>query len=325
LRHGAIKPLTSLRFFAAFMVLAHHYWGFAAGYGGVSFFYVLSGYVLTINYRGRVGTADGRLEFWWRRIARIYPLYLLTFLISIPVLNSGAHAVPFNVLALQSWIPKEPIYFSFNAPSWSISDEFFFYACFPLLLPLISVAPGKRVGAAAGVLIAVAAATALVHPQGLMDDPTHFIFYIFPPMRLVEFTFGIALALRPLKAGGLKAEIGALILALAGIALAYSQLPGSLTASIIFWPGAIAMVAVFSASEGPIAKLLSRRLFVLLGEASFALYMIHYPLRQYHFAGSIITAAVAVAGSVVLFLWFEKPAQRWMLNLPLGRVPVPAP
>jgi peptidoglycan/LPS O-acetylase OafA/YrhL len=221
-------------------------------------------------------------------------------------------------------MPYEGIYFGLNYPAWSISDEMFFYGCFPFLLPLLTPAPWKRVGAAAGTLAVIAAMAGLLRPQSLLDDPTHFIFYIFPPTRLVEFAFGIALALRPLNACGFKVEIGAVTLALLGLALAYLQLPGSLSASMIFWPGAIAMVAVFSASEGPLSKLLSMRLFVLLGEASFALYMIHFPLRQYHFAGTLVTAAVSLAGSVALFLWFEKPAQRWMLKLPLARVPVAA-
>ena len=69
-----IKPLTSLRFFAALMVLASHYWKFEAGFSGVTFFYVLSGYVLAINYAGKLVTQGDRRLFWWKRFARIYCL-----------------------------------------------------------------------------------------------------------------------------------------------------------------------------------------------------------------------------------------------------------
>src|SRR6476619_697205 len=118
------------------MVVAHHYFGFKAGYSGVSFFYVLSGYVLTLNYRDKVGTWSGRWHFWWKRVARIYPLHVLTLVISIPIALSRTGWLV-NLALLQSWVPKASFYSSFNAPAWSISNEAFFYATFPALLALL--------------------------------------------------------------------------------------------------------------------------------------------------------------------------------------------
>jgi hypothetical protein len=135
-----IKPLTSLRFFAALMVLAHHYFGFMAGFSGVTFFYVLSGYILAVNYAGKVGSwAEIRL-FWWKRFARIYPTHLLTLIATLP-LGSSLAILPLNLLLIQSWIPVQGVYFSFNGPSWSISNEAAFYAAFPLLIVLVT--PGR--------------------------------------------------------------------------------------------------------------------------------------------------------------------------------------
>ena len=96
-----IAPLTSLRFFAAMMVVAHHYWGFAAGMSGVTFFFVLSGYVLAINYADCVSTPAERRLFWWKRFARIYPTHALTFLLALPVGGTAASGAA-NLLLMQS-------------------------------------------------------------------------------------------------------------------------------------------------------------------------------------------------------------------------------
>lgn len=308
-----ILPLTSLRFFAALMVVAHHYWGFQAGYAGVSFFYVLSGYVLTLNYRGEVDSWHQRLEFWWKRVARIYPLHLLTILMAVP-LGVSHISGPLNLMLLHSWVPVRWVYFSLNVQSWSISNEAFFYACFPTLLAVLSVAPVKRVTAWAATFLLLAGSVALLAPQPLMVAPTHFLFYIFPLTRLIEFAAGMALALRPARRWKLGGEIAALGLMGAGVALAYAELPGSLSASVIFWPASVALVRVFSASQGPLGRLLSHPSLVLLGEASFALYMVHYPLLQYRFAPAWLTAVAAVGLSLLLHRYFEKPVQKWLLT-----------
>lgn len=82
---------------------------------------------------------------------------------------------------------------------------------------------------------------------------------------------------------------------------------------MFFIPTSAALVYVFARSEGPIARLLSNRQLVLLGDASFMLYMIHWPLM--HYLGTAWWVAVlAVALSVALFLWFEKPIQQKLLS-----------
>jgi peptidoglycan/LPS O-acetylase OafA/YrhL len=172
-----LDALTSLRFLAAFHVVLFHWaptlagksaaaisrlthnepaavglvaMGFAratvnilrVGPWSVSFFFVLSGFILVYNYgddRRPLNTA----RFWVARLARIYPVYLLGFFLAMPfVLNSlwqaheHAHqAVTAGFLAVtlsQSWVPRFATFW--NIPAWSMSDEAFFYALFPILL-----------------------------------------------------------------------------------------------------------------------------------------------------------------------------------------------
>ncbi|MEW6340920.1 MAG: acyltransferase [Paraburkholderia sp.] len=163
----ALKPkihaLTSLRFLAAFGILALHYrdmlgrlpdWfmrTLIAGEYGVTFFFVLSGFILTYNYfgwfRGSFGEARA-WKFFRLRFARIYPLYLVGLLLDAPwhlierfrvgqLANSGAEfwaSWLLNLCGLQAWVPATPYAMVFNTPSWSLSAEFFFYATFPFVM-----------------------------------------------------------------------------------------------------------------------------------------------------------------------------------------------
>lgn len=304
-----VHSLTSLRFIAAMMVVAHHYWGFEAGYAGVGFFFVLSGYVLALNYEGRVGTWAERQDFWFRRFARIYPTHLLTFLFALP-LGASLATLPANLALLQSWIPVGSFAMSVNKPSWSISNEAFFYALFPLLLGI----RWRTLALWGAGLLALALLWPLGEAftvRGLEIRPTHWFFYVFPPVRLFEFALGVALVGVRGKTNGVH-EVGAIALAAASI-LALPLLKPSIGWAIFFIPASAALVYVFARGEGPISRLLSNRWLVLLGDASFMLYMIHWPLM--HYLGTAWwVAALAVALSVALFLWFEKPAQRKLLG-----------
>jgi len=319
-----ILPLTSLRFVAAILVVLQHYAGFAAGHAGVSFFYVLSGFVLALNNADKVETWPERRRFWVRRVARIYPTHLLTLALTVPLLGIAWSSLPLNVLLLHSWVPREWVYFGYNGPSWSISNEAFFYALFPFL---VAMARPKLLAIWGLALLALAAAASILLPGTTLQDPTiKFAFYIFPLTRLLEFMLGIALARlptrRPLHIG---AELGALALAGLGLALVYAPPPGAFAGSLIFIPGAVALVYVFANSRGPLAKLLSLPLLVLLGEASFALYMLHVPLKLYVPEAPWYLGPLAVLLSVLVYKGFELPMQKLVLrtfraNQPLSKV-----
>ena len=149
----AIRPrlpaVTSLRFFAAFHVALFHlnemgaitgpHWlkTFAGiGYVGVSFFFVLSGFILVYTYAGRNVVLG---EFYQTRFARIYPAYLFSLVLTFPFFCFGALKmhVPFFyfaeqhftlsavlvLLLLQSWVPQAAL--SWNAVAWSRSSKRF--------------------------------------------------------------------------------------------------------------------------------------------------------------------------------------------------------
>ncbi|HWX34972.1 MAG TPA: acyltransferase, partial [Steroidobacteraceae bacterium] len=144
-----LAALTSLRFLAAAAIVYHHVMGawafprvpqfhFAQG---VSFFFVLSGFILTYRYPVLRDWREIR-RFWLARFARIWPAHATSLVIVVAtataILSSfDGTNLPFyvatNLLMVQSWIPSKAAV-SLNGPSWSISTEFAFYLMFPLLI-----------------------------------------------------------------------------------------------------------------------------------------------------------------------------------------------
>jgi len=304
------------------MVVSHHYFGFEEGYAGVTFFYVLSGYVLTVNYP-HLESPAARRAFWRKRFARIYPNHLLMLAFSVPVATGTLLALGAHLLLIQSWVPIWSVYFAFDAPSWSISNEAAFYAAFPWLLAWLRPAPSVRIFALGSAVAGFAAAWSILLPRQTLDSSaTHFLFYIAPPLRLLEFALGVGLATTQRSAIGARHEVAALVI----VALSFViPAPPAFKAALVFIPAGVALVYVFSQSQGPLARALSSRALVLLGDASFALYMIHYPLRQYvlRWAGwstgvAMLTALAAIALSVLMFRYFEKPMQRRLLRPPIS-------
>jgi peptidoglycan/LPS O-acetylase OafA/YrhL len=145
-----INSLTATRAFAAILVFIHHYGGeiypftllpavFRSGNIAVSYFFVLSGFVLYITYRDRkISYAD----YIKRRIGRIYPTYIVALLLSVIVLAAyynyslssvrSAKEIGLSALLLQAYVPSYPL--TLNGPGWSISVEMLFYFVFPAAL-----------------------------------------------------------------------------------------------------------------------------------------------------------------------------------------------
>jgi peptidoglycan/LPS O-acetylase OafA/YrhL len=315
-----IRPLTSVRFVAAFMiVLAHSSASGLFGFqfsermhyvlgAGVSFFFVLSGFIIAHTY----GVLENRAEmmrFWSARFSRIWPTHALTFFLCLAVIPStqwmpggGSPLWPAlsNLTLTQALLPIPQYYFSFNAPSWSISTEAYFY----LLYPIAAVALAWRAWApvalgAAGVGVMIAAAWLFEVPSLGADNLTqatvHGLISTSPVTRFFEFACGMAAASlwpylkqrpAPDVGAGTSLEIAAVLLAVVsivvlqdvGVALATYGVPEALTMWIRLGASAIpfaAFILVLALERGAVARLLSVRAMVILGEVSFAMYMLH--------------------------------------------------
>lgn len=314
-----LRALTGLRFVAAFQVLAYHalapraaspFWMrslVGSGYVGVSLFFVLSGFVLTYTYHDalRDGTATRR-AFVAARVARIYPVYLLSLLVALPPLfwllaSKGlrmdwgwfTQLVAAYAGLVQAWDPRRACVL--NCPAWSLSDEAFFYLAFLFVLPVVARWGVRRLlfaAAAAYALSLLAPALYLVlRPDGGAGEPVAAqtagrwlsVVKYNPLVRLPEFVMGVVAGrLFLLEGNGTRPwhawlEAGA-VAALLALLLGSVWIPYPLLHNGLLAPVFAALVYALARGAGPVSRALSTRPVVRLGAASFALYILHVPL-----------------------------------------------
>ncbi|PWJ40935.1 acyltransferase family protein [Sediminitomix flava] len=349
-----IDSLTFLRFLAAFIVVIFHLgkgtW-FTSTFGRiatsgpqmVSFFFVLSGFVMVLSQFRKPNFSIK--EYYFNRFIRIYPLYLFGIIIIYPFksIASDGYALLLNLFTLQSWFPPYPL--SFNGPSWSISVEAFFYMLFPFILYYIKNAKPRVIYVFMFSLF-IWGVTQLIHIN-LLNKPfyngpngvPHQLIYYLPISHLGSFLLGITAAYLFLRLEAWKTVIKPSnpIYTVLALVLMYSvlllepkivsvigyRLPfGGSFHSLIF----SFCIFVIAASDNIMTKVLSNRVFVFLGEISFAIYLLHSPLYKIYkeyFQSYIITKGFSKTGELLIFLtamifissivyvFYEKPISRY--------------
>ncbi len=373
-RRDRLAALTGLRFAAAFGILLFHYGGpLVAGLpqwvervriGGhiwVGLFYVLSGFVLAWANPEPMGAAERR-TFYVARFARLYPAYLLAFVLIAPfalerwqgggpvALAKAAIVATACLLLLQAW--ATPIARLWNPPGWSTSVVAAFYAAFPYLAARL--ARLSRRGLALFVLGAWGASLAFpllylaLRPDGPVDpavltweEPFWLEALKFHPVaRAGEFAFGVALGLlhhRGLDLGRAGGAVAAAALACVVALLAWGGAPYVLLHNGLAIPLFAVAILGLAPGAGGTAKLLASPAAKALGDASFALYALQEPLWLWtrrlvaEDPGAAPSAAFvagftvfAIAVSVVVSRSFERPARRALRALLGDRLRVPA-
>ncbi|MBI1756178.1 MAG: acyltransferase [Fimbriimonas ginsengisoli] len=358
-----LPALTSLRFFAALHVVLHHHAWLAArqqstragltgavfnavdvGFVAVSFFFVLSGFILAYTYLPQVerGSFSPR-GFWLARFARLYPAYFVSLLPGIGFVAAvvttsgvgfGALLVATKFTMLHAWLPSTAR--GWNDPTWSLSVEALFYALFPLIV--VGVARLPRRGllpallGAAFLVFAVCALRAWMDARGiggLRPEEIDRLFARLPLARLPEFLVGVLLGRHFLESplSARRAQLGlygwgALVL----VGLAFSRsIPGSLMGSGALLVPFAGLVFCAASADGPMIRLLSARWMVLLGEASYSVYLFHVPVHSLlvrvwrpglgpleYGAGLIVDVLAVVLVSIAVYLLVEVPGRRWI-------------
>jgi peptidoglycan/LPS O-acetylase OafA/YrhL len=365
-RAGKIDSLTGLRFIAAAMIVVHHS---RALFGeplrhfalnqGVAFFFVLSGFILTYVYPELPNRrALGR--FFVARVARIWPAHAATFALTLALglhaIAGGAPSNPTPVIAIgnlamvHAWVPAKSWFFSFNAVSWSISTEFFFYLVFPLLIAGFARNWWWK-ALACGALLAgmIAFCTWLNPPRSIHALPDQVsragILYIGPLTRLAEFCLGMLTALLwkrralPRKIHGGVAtvfEAGAVGLCVGAIALLsmredISRRVGEYWATYLHNAGAAPafalLIFVFASQLGSLSKICGSAPMILLGEISFSVYLLHQLLLRWAYAHQelwrhfgqapfqVVFWIVLLLASWAMWRWVEGPSRRALMRL----------
>jgi peptidoglycan/LPS O-acetylase OafA/YrhL len=340
-----VAALTGIRGVAALYVVFYHYFSpvelrsrllsvLGHGYLAVDLFFILSGFIMALNYAemfsGGVSFSNFR-KFLLRRFARIYPLYLLTLLIATTLIATGRldfqgkslmqTFVP-NLLMIQNWGNWESI----ETPAWSISTEWFAYLFFPFLIARIAGTSRTWIG----ILFACS--------FGTLGWLTLYSHHQFDPLKLLDQPHGPASILRCLsefmlgmlafkvqsaRRGSFARWTNALSIISVIIIFVLLCIPKSDLAVVMIFP--VLIVALY-AGDSIINRILGSRLFELLGLLSFAVYLLHYTLVPFlgaldaHFreAGRshahtwavAIVLPILMLGSAVIYYCFEVPARK---------------
>ena len=327
-----VESLTVFRFIAAIFVVTFHFGG-VAGLGGifktghqmVTFFFVLSGFVMVMAYYKKDNFEFN--AFWFARIARIAPVYFLAMVLAIvfPIYkgvegeNISVVSILLHMSFLQAWIPPYPL--SINSPAWSLSVEAFFYLVFPFILVFI-----RRINLSVKYLFLVSLAIWLVsqivtfiimnspqygEPPNIFSD----IIYYFPLLHLCSFLLGVSAGVWFLNNSQFKSNKFSIIFFLAISSITFMalnnleyiekylnpdmklfHLDGSFYAPLF-------VVFIISLALLPeyMDKILSNRFFVLLGNSSYSLYILHGPIAIFFIQFILPNVSMPIAH---LFYWY---------------------
>jgi peptidoglycan/LPS O-acetylase OafA/YrhL len=360
-----LPALTGLRFVLGIWVILHHLTGkemlldqwnqtlpFAVqsilrgGYLAVQTFFLLSGFVLAQSYSTTRWNRHTLKRFAIARFARIYPAYLLSliliswFALKFLLKPGRSFAQKAAVLGdyafvLQGWTGSLKV--GWNTPAWSLSCEFFFYLCFPLLFLWLGRGGLARILSALGacfvipILLAHAGVPAIWKPIHHLSDfaagiAAARIFGLLPQSGLMMKRLGFWLSTGALAAG-------------AAFIVYPHVLDGTMmNLNTVLRPLNVALLIGLATGGGFVVRLLSTELAGYLGKASYSMYILHIPLlwwfSQYTFFRfgatppawtGFLFIALVIGISIAALEFVETPANRWIRDWSSSRLPAPQP
>ena len=332
--------LTISRFFAALWVVFLHLYilmpaglqsssflsrnpMFKLGFLGVTFFFVLSGFILGKLYPGKVN----KESFYLKRFLRIYPSYfiVLAVLVAIPILEfprTIAYCAPVFLL-FNAWIPSASQ--NLLGPAWSLTCEAFFYLIYPFVSKTI-LRKDKSISLPIIVLTFVPTVVGLLMASGhggfeyLQNSRVVF----FPLVHVPSFLVGILFSRIKLMPGKTALVSLATIFFILAVKLVWKDdLPFQM--GIMALPFA-ALIWALAGERQPDARGTVTSFLLLLGNARYVLYLVHLPIllilqKLGHLdtrKGFIIAPLIAVGFSIIFYVFVDRPihnrASQWIAN-----------
>jgi peptidoglycan/LPS O-acetylase OafA/YrhL len=334
-RTAVLRPLVGIRFIAVGATVFHHSgsnWLSAQPWApkmlsvavmhaqmGLGFFFVLSGFILQTLYRNRLSEPGSWRRYGVSRIARLYPVYLLGVLLMAPAYAVvGWGALPQFAL-VQCWAPLGNLWGwqDWNPPAWMLSVEFFFYLCFPLLCGLIEKMSARMLLAGVVAVVLFVLVTGSAEPPSSTPRFQWMTYLPLPVLRLPEFAAGLMIAewqaRRGVRALPIPPELSLVAFA---VVLGWGDFPSQAACAVML--ATLVIVGVVNAPRAPFTRLMNTRIFMLLGAASYALYIIHEPvnfaLRAIAGGRSLLALQypIDLALAVAILFLVETPARKWI-------------
>lgn len=341
-----IESLTGVRFIAAFIVLIGHFVGstkFPTLHNmsaiSVQLFFVLSGFVMYISYSEKLHTIHFG-KFLFLRIARLYPAFILTVICAtvfialiFPSTEILKHFL-IDITMTQSWWGSISLAFSpIDGPIWSVSTEFLFYIIFFIVFRNVSL----KINMLMFIVYFTAWICILRHYSISLDYyPFMWLYYVNPYYRFCDFWIGCFFAIiykRNYIGINLFLKTKKMLITVIEVIL-FILLFGSQ----YFFPfdkcwwvlniisvicGVLVLLLTFN--YGLLSKLFSTRVFVLLGDASYSLYLIHMPIfsalkmlfHKYYFNSltqKILLIFTPIILSIIIYKFYESPINKVIKN-----------
>lgn len=310
------------------------------GRKAVSLFFLLSGFGLWTGYGRRLNAKRDIVRFYAKRLLSLYPLYAIAFLASIVYLHMVGVPVESarllsNVLLIQSWIPFTEYFYDVTAVGWFMSTLISLYFAFPFICRHLLAGIGI---AAVSAIWGPDIMTSLYAKLSVVADVND-VAYVNPFCRLPDFVLGIVIARAMEMAGGGaegRRSCRGLVfsffidMAVVVLLLGYAKISTGngvgMDRTLFLVPISVLVVDLL-VNDGPLAKVLSLKWSVFLGECAFAVYLLHGPVRCFLFeygiipvkgiAGFAIYFAITVAMSVAMSKLVVSPLTRWLTAVAL--------
>ena len=297
----------------------------------VQTFFILSGFVLARTYAHSRWNRRSLARFFTARFARIYPVYLASLIVLSPFIietllkpvwktpqRIGLLAI--YLFVFQGWAGTLGV--GWNTPAWSLTCEFFFYLCFPMLLVMLRNARWRTICAL--LLLSLPMRTALDHAGVPWDWK--------PVYHLADFVAGIAAARaftlleisRWWRNRGYWLYVPAIFLG-GWLIIHPALVDGNVDLDSYLGPLNVAMLVGLALGGGWLARWLSTGPADFLGKASYSMYVMHVPIlwwyARYYVHGRLlpprplagaIYLALLIGASGVVFKWIETPASAWI-------------
>jgi peptidoglycan/LPS O-acetylase OafA/YrhL len=286
----------------------------------VSYFFVLSGFVMIVAYSNKEHI--NTLEYYKKRFARIYPVYLLAIITLVGFMlvtkEYNFDGILLNLFLIQAWVPGKTT--SFNGPGWSLSVEMLFYFIFPFLFNYIYKKKNKKILTA--MIIAIWLVTQIFFTLHFGDRPDNFLSF-FPLMHINEFLMGnLAGLLFIWKLHRRKANYDWLILILMAFLVLILKFHPEL---VNYHDGILVLLYVpliiaIALNTGILTSIFKMKPLVYLGEISYSIYILQIPVfywclaTLHHFHLSLNLVGFAIFATILIL---ASSVSYWCIELPL--------
>lgn len=294
-----VKNLQAMRFLFCFGIFVSHLLGQQfSSYGideyGVSGFFMLSGFILSVAYGKKIEQAQFHTwQFFCKQWCKLYPLHIATFILAILYeayfgnFYEWYRLLP-PVFLVQSWIPADTFHYIPNGSSWALCGFFFFYLSFKVLYIALNRLPIRKLVEWMMAVLVLYVVIAVVIPE----DMVYPFVYTSPIMRLYDFVGGIVLFRLVHSEWGMRIaswfnsrdnrtlsliEVGVLILPILSFVV-YDYVSIALRCVSLFWLFVAVQLAVFYWSDqltGWCTRVMHSKPVFFLGGISFEIYLIH--------------------------------------------------